>query len=293
MKDFDFAQLRALAAVIDEGSFEEAAAALHVTPSAISQRIKALETSAGRVLVRRSNPSEITPAGHVYLRLARQVDILVQDAASDSAAAQERRLTIPLAVNSDSLATWVLPALAQFSERTYFDLHREDQDHSADLLRAGTVMAAITTDAEAIQGCNISRLGVMRYRPMAAPNFVHRRFADGITASSLSRAPVVVFDRKDDLQDRYLRRRSRTAVARSRHHIPGSSDFVEAVRLGYGWGMLPDLQSASLEAAGELIEIDPGEHLDVVLYWQQWTLETPTLSAIAAAIRSAALEALL
>ena len=41
----DHAQLRALAAVIREGSFDRAAQSLNVTPSAISQRVKALEDS--------------------------------------------------------------------------------------------------------------------------------------------------------------------------------------------------------------------------------------------------------
>ena len=39
----DSAQLNAFATVIDEGSFERAAAALHVTRSAVSQRVRATE----------------------------------------------------------------------------------------------------------------------------------------------------------------------------------------------------------------------------------------------------------
>ena len=46
---FDYAALEALATVLREGSFERAARRLHVTPSAISQRIKQLEERAGQV----------------------------------------------------------------------------------------------------------------------------------------------------------------------------------------------------------------------------------------------------
>jgi LysR family transcriptional regulator (chromosome initiation inhibitor) len=113
--------------------------------------------------------------------------------------------TIPLAVNSDSLATWVLPALAGVRSGVTFDLHREDQDHSAGLLRSGAVMAAITTDSRLVQGCSVTRLGTMRYRPMASPSFTERWFPGGATTDALSVAPVVVFDRKDALQERYLR----------------------------------------------------------------------------------------
>ena len=53
----DFEQLRALHAAVDEGTFEAAARKLHITPSAVSQRIKGLETSVGRILVQRTKPS--------------------------------------------------------------------------------------------------------------------------------------------------------------------------------------------------------------------------------------------
>ncbi|HEY5320245.1 MAG TPA: LysR family transcriptional regulator ArgP [Galbitalea sp.] len=287
----DLAQLRALAATVDTGSFEAAASALHLTPSAVSQRIKALETSVGQVLVRRTKPTATTDAGERYLRLARQIDSLVRSAAQLSPTdASETFVTVPLAVNSDSLATWVLPALAGIPVSIAFDLHREDQDHSADLLRAGTVMAAITTDSRAVQGCTVERLGTMRYRALASPDFVARWFQHGVTKDALAHAPLVVFDRKDDLQDRYLRSRGTRGIAPPRHHVPGSADFSEAVRLGLGWGMVPDQQSASGLGDGTLVDFDPDRHIDVTLHWQQWTLRTPALDAIADAIRTAAAE---
>jgi LysR family transcriptional regulator (chromosome initiation inhibitor) len=284
----DLSQLRALAAVVDEGSFDAAAAALHLTPSAVSQRIKALEQSAGRVLVRRTKPTEATEAGHAYLRLARQVDSLVQDVRVEVDSEGQRPPTIPMAVNGDSLATWVLPALAALSGTAYFDVRREDEGRTAELLRSGTVMAAITSDAAPVQGCRSTRLGTMRYRPMASPSFVVEWFAGGVDAASLALAPVVVFDRSDDLQDGYLRQRSRRRLDPPRHHIPASSQFADAIALGLGWGMLPKEQSEPREAAGLLVNFDPGRHVDVTLYWQQWALQTPALEATARAIREAA-----
>ena len=189
--DPDLAQLRALAAAIDEGSFEAAATSLHLTPSAVSQRIKALETSVGQVLVRRTKPTATTDAGEAYLRLARQIDSLVRAAGRLSGPdSPDAFVTVPLAVNSDSLATWVLPALADIPAAVAFDLHREDQDHSAELLRTGTVMAAITTDSGAVQGCTVERLGVMRYRALASPGFVAKWFRGGAGIDALRLAPA-------------------------------------------------------------------------------------------------------
>ncbi|QGG40757.1 LysR family transcriptional regulator ArgP [Aeromicrobium yanjiei] len=282
----DLAQLEALAAVVDEGSFDAAAGALHLTPSAVSQRIKALEASAGQVLVRRTRPAAATDAGAAYVRLARQVAALVHE--TQARVGVDSVVTVPIAVNADSMATWLLPALATLPPTVTFDLRRDDQAHTADLLRSGSVMGAITSDAQPVQGCRSERLGAMRYRPMATPGLVEQWFAGGVDAASLARAPMVVFDRRDDLQDQYLRRRSRSRLSPPRHHVPATADFAQAVLLGLGWGMLPDEQSLEPERQGSLVELDPGQHVDVALHWQQWTLHTPALDAVADAIREAA-----
>ena len=287
MPDLQLAQLVALAAVVDEGSFDAAATRLQLTPSAVSQRIKALERAAGRVLVQRAKPTVTTPAGEPYLRLARQLVTIVQHAQVELDE-DTGPPTIPMAVNADSLATWVLPALARVSDVASFDLRREDQAHTADLLRAGTVMAAITSQAEPVQGCRSTRLGRMRYRPVAAPGFAERWFADGVDARTLAAAPVVVFDRKDQLQDDYIRKVTRRQLSPPRHHVPSSGDFARAILLGLGWGMLPRHQYAAAEAAGELVVLDTSRRLDVTLFWQQWSLNTPALDEVAHAIRDAA-----
>jgi LysR family transcriptional regulator (chromosome initiation inhibitor) len=299
--DLQLEQLRALVAVVDSGTFDAAASALRVTPSAISQRIKALELSVGRVLLQRVKPVRPTASGEVVLRLARQFALLENDALATldppsdlPADADGPFLSIPIVINSDSLATWALPALARVpaEHRVSFDVFREDQDHSTARLRDGTVMAAITSVAEPVQGCIVTPLGRMRYRPMASPDFIAAWLPDGPTEAGLARAPVVIYDRTDDLQDRYLRQRTGQKLQPPQHFIPASSEFASAVRLGLGWGMLPDAQSASAEAAGELVEFDPGAFIDVALYWQQWKLHSHTLAAVAAAIAAAAAEQL-
>ncbi len=288
MADVDLPQLRALLAVVDEGSFEGAAVALHLTQSAVSQRIRALETAVGQVLVRRTRPAGVTEAGAVYLRLGRQVLGLADEArATVGADPAAGRPVLPVAVNSDSLGTWVLPALAPLAGEILFDLHREDQDHSADLLRDGTVVAAITTAARPVQGCTSHRLGVLRYRPMAARGLLPARVVP-VPPQVLAATPVVVFDRKDDLQDRHLRARGVDPGVVPRHHVPASADFVLAVRLGLGWGMLPERDAAAGEREGALVDLDPGRHEDVTLYWQQWTVRTAALERTGAAVRAAA-----
>jgi len=272
--DVQLDQLRTLVAVLDAGSFDSAARAQNVTPSAVSQRIKALEQQVGRVLVQRSKPVRLTEAGSIVLRLARQLELLEAEA---SAALDNDGVTnLAIVANADSLDTWLLPALATV-EGVTFDIRREDQEHSVELLRQGTVMGAVTSDPEPVQGCTVTRLGVMTYRPMAARGFVERW-------PSLESAPVVVFDRKDALQDSFLRSRGIDPALPPRHYVPGSAAFVDAVALGMGWGMLPDLQSAG--RAG-LSVLDEAGAVDVPLYWQQWALDSRALSAVARALATA------
>jgi len=293
MMDLQFDQLRTYAAVINHGSFDAAARGLRITPSAVSQRIKALENGVGRVLLTRTKPTEPTESGEILLRLARQIAVAESDA-FDALGGNEPNSghisTIPIVVNADSLESWVLPALAGIpaSRGVCFELYREDEYHSTGLLRDGTVVAAITAEAEAVQGCTVTPLGSMRYRPMARPSFREEWFPSGSSRASLAVAPVVLFDRKDTLQHRYIAERTRHVLHPPQHFVPASSSFADAIRLGLGWGLLPDAQSTHFESTGELVSIDPGAYVDMPLYWQQWSLHSPLIAVVADAIAAAA-----
>ena len=285
MMRFDREQLETLAAVVEAGTFDAAARRLRVTPSAVSQRVKAFERELGRVLVVRSKPVRATASGEALVRLAKQLALLEHDAvdALGIGEAEGGRVSVPIAVNADSMAAWILPALARAAERLpiVLDLHREDQDHTAALLGSGTVMAAVTSQSQAVPGCTVTRLGRIRYRPAATRAFAERWFPEGVTADALAVAPLVDFDRSDELQSRYLRSVSRRRLDPPRHYVPASADFADAIALGLGWGMLPDSQ---LEARPDVVDLAPGDAIDVPLYWQQWNLRSPLLDAIAAEV---------
>jgi LysR family transcriptional regulator (chromosome initiation inhibitor) len=281
-------QALTLAAIMTEGTFDAAAQRLHLTPSAVSQRIRALEMVVGRPVLRRVRPVELTPAGEAVVRFARQVELLSVDLSNQlepSADGSTPRIT--LVVNSDSLHTWALPGLVEVAEHVQLTILREDQDHSLDLVRRGAAHGAVTATAVPVPGCISRPLGVMRYRPVCTPAFAARWFADGVTSTTLSTAPVVIYDDKDDLQDRYLRRQRRTSLQPPRHYVPATHEFGQAIQLGLGWGMLPELQLAQLEP-GLLRPLASSAHLDVPLYWQQWRLTSTALNYVASAITDAA-----
>ncbi|MFE3168591.1 LysR family transcriptional regulator ArgP [Streptomyces sp. NPDC059224] len=277
-------QVRTLLAVVDEGTFDAAAVVLHVTPSAVSQRVKALEQRTGRVLLQRTKPVRPTESGEVLVRFARQLARLERDARGElgmSGAGEPTRVSV--AVNADSLATWFLEALTGLPD-VFVELRREDEEHTAALLREGLVMAAVTSSPDAVPGCSVRALGRMRYLPVAAPAFAAAHLT-GPLPDALAAAPVIVFDRVDDFQDAFLRRLGRDGASSLRHYVPTSEGFVEAVTAGLGWGMVPQAQAEPRLREGRLVRLGgPGLWVDTPLYWQQWKLDSPALGAVAEAV---------
>jgi LysR family transcriptional regulator, chromosome initiation inhibitor len=294
----DYAALGALAAVIREGSFERAALALHVTPSAVSQRIRLLEERMGCALVVREQPCRATETGRRLCQHVDRVRLLeheLQATMPALAAEGVARVALPVAVNADSLATWFAPALAAFAAEApvLVELAVDDQDHTTAWLRAGAVLAAVTGTARAATGCNSRPLGAMRYRAVASPGFVTRHFAQGVGAGSLARAPSLVFNAKDELQARWVRRLCHRHVELPRHTLPSSQAFVVAAVAGMGWGLQPQSLIADQLAEGSLVELVPDTPLDVPLYWQQARAASAVLEGLSRAVAAAAGRALL
>jgi LysR family transcriptional regulator (chromosome initiation inhibitor) len=280
-------QLAALAAVVEFGSFDAAAERLHVTPSAVSQRIKALEQRVGQVLIVREKPCKATAAGIPLIRLAAQTAMLESealDALGHRAGARRQRVAI--AVNADSMSTWFTAVLGQLDD-VLFDIRIEDQDHSARLLRDGTVMGAVTTERTSVPGCRVQSLGVMRYVPVASPAYVERYLLEGFTAESVAVAPSLAWNLDDGLQDMLLRKVFRRVITRPVHLVPTAEGFRAAARAGLGWGMYPEQTAAPAVAEGSFVRIGDA-HLDVPLYWQCWKLDSPIIETVTNAVRSAA-----
>ncbi|MGD0701545.1 MAG: LysR family transcriptional regulator ArgP [Trebonia sp.] len=283
--DLNPAQLDALVAIADHGSFEAAARQLRITPSAVSQRIRALESATGQVLISRGSPCRPTQHGEWLVRLGRQTRLLYDEASQALTAATA--VELPVAVNADSLAVWFHDVLAEVArwDSTALRLLIEDQAHSQELLRSGDVLAAVTSDPAAVQGCTAEPLGALRYVPAAAPWFADRwRRRDSPDWAAM---PVVNFNDKDDIQGDLLRRHGVGEWPPVVHYVPSTADFYQVVSIGLGWGMLPEPQARADLAAGRLALLS-ADAIDVPLHWQRWRIDSPRLAALTEAVRTAA-----
>lgn len=266
---FDRTALAALSAVLDTGSFDAAAHKLHMSQSAISQRIKKLEDDIGAILVRRTRPATATDAGRKLQAHAETINLLERDVAQAMGRAP-KALDRPLriAVTADSLASWVLPALPR-EQQLFYDLVIDDQDHSATLLIRGEVAAAITSRGTALTGCDVTPLGPLRYAAFAAPEFVATHFPKGVTPEALATAPALTFNRKDALQLNWASRvAARKVTVLPTHYLPSTHGITEAARVGLGWAVNPLPLVQHLFDNGDLIRLRPDIALDTPLYWQ-------------------------
>jgi len=290
----DYPALRAVAAVAQTGSFEAAARQLHVTPSAISQRIKNLETRLGFHLIQRGTPCVATAKGEWLCRHVEQVGLLESDLLNRLPILQPdtapQHLTLHIAVNSDSLATWFLPAVASYAEASGHLLHLEvdEESQTADWLAHGRVMAAVTSRETPIPGCRRFALGRMRYLATASPAFQRRYFADGPNAAAFAMAPALTFSRHDQLQARWLAGLLGETPVCPSHWLPTTQGFLEASLSGMGWGMNPVAMVAEHVAAGRLVELAPGHVLDVPLFWQVNRLAADHIQPLTQAVIGAA-----
>ncbi|MEQ9695156.1 LysR family transcriptional regulator ArgP [Shimia sp. SDUM112013] len=284
----DYAQLHALSAILRTGSFDGAASELGVTPSAISQRLKALEDQVGTLLVNRGQPCTGTDVGRRLAAHMEHVGLLEGQLSRDLAqlaAASQSRLRI--AVTADSLATWALEALAEVPD-VLFELIVDDQDFSADWLRRGEVVAAITAHERPVTGCDSIPLGVLRYMATCSPAYFERYFPDGVTPEALTEAPMLRFDQKDELQTIWMQRHLGRKLTPPSHGLPSSQGFVDACLLGLGWGMNPAPLVEGHIAAGRLMPLMPDTSYDTPLFWQSSRLLRTALDPLSRAIRKTA-----
>lgn len=289
MPTLDPTQLETLVVIAEEGTFDAAARRLHITPSAVSQRIRALERAAGQVLVRRTTPCTPTEAGEPLIRQGRQLRLLLAEAAATlkTGDTDDTVVDLSVVVNADTLATWFRPVLDEVAtwERTALRITVEDQGYSADALRRGEVLAAVTSEPKPVQGCTVEPLGRLRYTPGATPALVERyRKGRGIDWSAM---PMIVYNEKDHLQDEVLaaHRATRPPVV---HRVPSSHDFHEAIRRGLGWGMLLDAQAEADLASRTTIPLPGAKPIDIQLFWQRWRLDSIALDDLSEAVRRAA-----
>lgn len=296
-------QLDALLAVAEHASFSKAAVALRLTLAAVSLRVSALEASLGQRLLLRGKRVTVTPGGAKLLAHVRQVRLMQADVVGElqghtDAASTRAMQTLGVAVNADSLTTWFLSGVAATLKRhrLLLDITIDDQDHTLEALKQGQVVGCVTTSSQSLAGCTGVSLGVMRYRCVTSKALRDKctTAAGNVSLHRMLTNPAVVFNRKDGLQDAFLRQHfALTHAAYPRHFVPAVDAFEHALAEGLGWGMVPELMLAKNAQSLGLVDMFDGKAVDVPLVWQHWTKESSAAKRLTQAVVAAAKQQLL
>lgn len=270
----DQRSLQALDAVIQTQSFAQAAKRLFVTQPAISQRIKQLEIQFGQPILIRTLPYQATPLGEKLLSLLRRTRLIEEHFLSELEQNLSGRLSV--ALNRDSLETWFIQVLQRLHllKITDIDIITDDQELTIDYFRKGIVSTCITSYAKALPGCQCELLGHMDYYLVASPAFIEHHFDKQRTlVDNLSQAPLLLFDNRDCLHEHYFNHYFNKTIISKRHHmVPSVQGFKQFALQGYGFGLIPGLDIVDELARGQLIELNPGSHWRLPLYWHYWQL---------------------
>lgn len=277
----DYKLVEAFATVAKEGGFEKAAKVLHLTQSAVSQRVKLLEEQTGCILLVRSSPPKPTSAGREMLKHYRQVRQLETELGAGPDEERKGFTSLPVGVNADSLATWFFPAVDEYLQNNpvLLDLTVDDQAETHRLLRDGEVLGCISERHDPIQGCRVEYLGSQVYGLYGSLQYESKWFKNGKDIEAIQNAPILIFNRKDTIHDDLLDSALGEHPANyNGFYLPSSEKFAEAIALGYGAGMLPLQQAKEYLDRGEIVDLFPGHSYTVHLHWHCWNLESGELS---------------
>ncbi|MFC5076496.1 Chromosome initiation inhibitor [Vibrio thalassae] len=288
MRGLDYKWIEALDAIVEQRSFDKAAEHLYISQSAVSQRVKQLEKWLAQPVLVREQPPRPTAVGKKLLGLYRRVRLLEQELVPELAAdLSDKPLSVSLATNADSLATWLLPSLFPLLEakRVELNLIVDDEGRTIEKLKNGEVVGAISLESQSISGCVADYLGRVDYLCVASPSFIKRYFSQGVNRESLIKAPAVAFDQHDKMHQRFVNQHFNIMPdSILKHTVRSSEAFVKLAVAGVAYCLIPKLQIQDELASGELIELTPNILLSHQIYWHHWQLESGVLGEVSDAI---------
>lgn len=277
MRNFDYKLIHALDTIIKEQSFEKAAEELNITQSAISQRIKQLEQLIAQPVLVRSQPLSVTTVGQKLLRHFRQVKQLEHELISQILPDEvDDIVTISIAINADSLASWFIPAISPLLKKHAIELKLQvyDEARTRELLKKGEVYAALSSESEPITGCKVTKIADVDYILCATPKFRTKYFKKGLTKEALYHAPGIRFDPQDTMHIDYIYDHYDVSLGEYPLHTVGSSEaFVAMTVEGLACSLLPITQANEYLKQGILVDLAPENHLIRSMYWHSWVLE--------------------
>ena len=280
----NIAQLRAFVAVVDEGGFGSAAAALGLTQSAVSHAVASLERTVGAQILHRNGAATPTTFGHRMLDHARAA-LAATEAIADLSAAQRTAPTGVIRLGAPpTVCQGLLPGLLA-RWRTEFPritvrMFEGEEDEVTDWLAGHSIEAAVLADPPR------STAGAL----LATDDFRVLLPADHRLAGSASlELPDLAGDPllfSGGSCERPIQELFRDANIRLRptHQVRELSTLFAMVRSKMGITIVPSLVSSIIDDGLVLVALHPTHHRRLVLTGSPDTPWHPALTALTESI---------
>lgn len=277
----DYKGIEALSSIIELQSFEAAAKKLFITQSAISQRVKSLESYYGEPVLIRTLPYKPTSLGESLIRHFKQIGLL-EDAFEQQMNFNYEKPRISIALNRDSLEIWFLDLIGKLDlcKDILLEIIADDQDLTLDYLKKGLVSACLSTSGKEIMGGKVTFLGNMEYLLVASPKFIKNYFPALNALKThkndikyLLEAPALKFDKNDVLHEQYLEKFFGLRKPELNYQIiPSVRGFKQYAMLGYGYGLIPKIDIIEELKQNKLIPLYSNKVLEIPMYWHSWSV---------------------
>ena len=271
---FDYSHLEALLAIEREGSIDGAARSLSISASAISQRIKVLEERVGAITVNRQRPAKPTEFGKLLCRHSERVMLLEQKLITDNETYFSKMMreisVICVAIDEGSMCTWFTDVMREEQQRNpavLYDITIIDGTEARTHMKDGSVLAAISTSKDPIQGCRSQTLGSQAYVAVMTPEYNQSHFPEGVNAEVIKSCATVRFSATDMLYREWLSDNFGFEFELHSHIVPSCDAVLSMVLKGIAWGILPKSYVASRLKTRELVELIEGSEYQQPLYW--------------------------
>ena len=272
----DYRAIAALHAIIETQGFETAAQKLFITQSAVSQRIRTLENYYGKPVLIRTLPYRPTELGKSLLGHYKRL-MFLEESLKLTLSTEKQSPRISIAISRDSLETWFVEVMERLETILPITLEAlaDDQEDTLEYLKKGLVSACASTEARPITGCHAKFLGYFDYVLVASPEFIHNYFKHKKDrVKNLRKAPHVIFDSKDYLHARYLKKFFNITDAGSHYHVvPSVAGFRQFALKGHACALIPEIDIKKELVQKKLINLFPDKIWKMPIYWHSWVLE--------------------
>jgi len=282
---FEYRQLEALGAVIEHGGFDKASEVLGVTQSAVTHRIKHLETYVGKPLLIRSTPPVPTEEGIPLYKHYRKMRLLEEDL-KDILDKDRGEQALSLGIHASALGSWFMPVLHRIMKNSLIDLHVGEAKVVHNLLQKGELAGCISIRSKPSRGCYVEYLGQLLLRCVATKNFKKRYFPRGMGVEEMKKAPCVLFHRESQMLRMFqINVMNEVPFEVPTHIIPPQHESMEIICGGEAYGFLPEPLFNQLKVSRGLVDLSPLDPIILPQYWHRWGIESELLELLTNEIR--------